>query len=312
MALIAGVDEAGRGPLAGPVVAAAVILPEEHTIEGLRDSKKLSPKKRESLFDIIREKAIAVGVGTVDSKTIDQINIRQATFKAMQMALGRLKQKPDKALVDGEALPSQIIPNEGIIKGDDLVDAIKAASIIAKVTRDRVMCQYDVIFPEYGFARHKGYGTRAHMDALAKWKATPIHRKTFSPVPDHWPSLNWYRKQRRIGWLGERLVALKYLAADYRIIDMNVNCSPFGEIDLVTEKDSELIFVEVKTISKEQLGAPEFKIDASKLSKLEKAIDVYIMRHDVKKDIRLDAVAVSLIRGIPRFKYFQGIEMDIF
>jgi len=310
--LIAGVDEAGRGPLAGPVVAAAVILPDEHTIEGLRDSKKLSPKKRELLFNVIREKAIAFGVGTVDPKTIDRINVRQATFKAMQMALGRLGQKPDKALVDGEALPNQIIPNEGIIKGDNLVDAIKAASIIAKVTRDRMMCQYDVIFPEYGFARHKGYGTQAHMDALAKWKATPIHRKTFSPVSDHWPSLNWYRKQRRIGWLGERLVALKFLASGHRILDMNVNCSPFGEIDLIVEKDSEIIFVEVKTISKEQLGAPELKIDTLKLSKLEKAIDAYLVQHDVGKDIRLDAVAVSLIRGKPRFKYFRAIEMDIF
>ena len=142
---IAGVDEAGRGPLAGPVVAAAVILDDNHGITGLRDSKKLSQKKRELLYDAIFEKAASIGIGKVDVKTIDRINIREATFKAMQIALGRLSIKPAKALIDGYALNNQVIPNEGVIGGDDLVDSIKAASIIAKVTRDRLMMELSLI-----------------------------------------------------------------------------------------------------------------------------------------------------------------------
>ena len=133
MEIIAGVDEVGRGPLAGPVVAAAVILPDNHTIVGLRDSKKLSKIKREKLFPIIQDQALGIGIGEVDVKTIDKINIREATFKAMQIALGKLPIRPTKALIDGHPLKSQIIPNEGIIGGDDLVDSIKAASIIAEI-----------------------------------------------------------------------------------------------------------------------------------------------------------------------------------
>jgi ribonuclease HII len=147
MALIAGVDEAGRGPLAGPVAAAAVILPEDHSIAGLNDSKKLSPKKREMLYDQIMNQALAVGIGTVDEKTIDHVNILNGTYKAMRMALGDLDVQPDHALIDGFPLPDQIIPNKGIIKGDEKIEVIQAASIIAKVTRDRIMDKYDVIFP---------------------------------------------------------------------------------------------------------------------------------------------------------------------
>ena len=147
MALIAGVDEAGRGPLAGPVVAAAVILDDNKPITGLADSKKLSTKKRAKLYQEIMQHA-EVGIGLIDVEEIDKNNILKATYKAMYKALGALKTKPDKALIDGYALPNQIIPNEGIIGGDDKIDSIGAASIIAKVTRDRIMEQYDVIFPE--------------------------------------------------------------------------------------------------------------------------------------------------------------------
>ena len=139
---VAGVDEVGRGPLAGPVVACAVVLPEKHDIEGLMDSKKLTKKKREKLFPIILAKAVGTGIGIVSVKKIDEINIREATFLAMERALGNLPMVPHSALIDGESLKSQIIPNKGIIKGDDKIDSIKAASIIAKVTRDRIMFQY--------------------------------------------------------------------------------------------------------------------------------------------------------------------------
>ena len=207
MALIAGVDEAGRGPLAGPVVAAAVILPEDHMIKGLRDSKKLSKSKRESLFPIIQEQAIGVGIGQVDVNTIDEINIREATLKAMQIALGNLPKRPDRALIDGHPLKNQIIPNEGIIGGDDLIDSIKAASIIAKVTRDKIMEDYGRIFPEYGFEKHNGYGTKVHINALDTHRATPIHRRSFKPVKYKMPTITWLSEQKLIKHFVEIILA---------------------------------------------------------------------------------------------------------
>ena len=309
MALTAGVDEAGRGPLAGPVAAAAVILPEDHSIAGLNDSKKLSPKKREMLYDQIMNQALAVGIGTVDEKTIDHVNILNGTYKAMHIALGDLDVQPDHALIDGFALPDQIIPNKGIIKGDEKIEVIQAASIIAKVTRDRIMDKYDVIFPEYGFFSNKGYGTLKHMDALTKWKATPIHRKSFKPVRDNFPTISWYRKHRQIGWIGEKLAALFLMKKCYEIKSMNEYCAPYGELDLIAEKNDEIVFVEVKTVSKEQLGSPELKIDAEKISKLEKAIDSYLMKNDITKDIRLDIITVFLRKGRPIINHYKGIDI---
>ena len=178
--LICGVDEAGRGPLAGPVCAAAVILPRDLEIEGLNDSKKLSDKRRRALFDIITEQAVAYGIAMVDEKTIDEINILQATFLAMRKAVEQLSQKPSLALVDGNREPDfGDIPVQTVIKGDSLSANIAAASILAKVTRDRFMEQQDAIYPQYGFAVHKGYGTQAHYAALRDFGACPIHRRTF-------------------------------------------------------------------------------------------------------------------------------------
>ena len=156
MKIIAGVDEAGRGALAGPVVASAVILPEEYDLDGLNDSKKVSPPKREVLFDKITSQAISIGVGIVPAIEIDRINILESTYKAMKMSLGKLNPVPEEALIDGFPLNTQIIPNRGIIKGDETIDVIKAASIIAKVTRDRIMVKYDQKYPLYGFKKHKG------------------------------------------------------------------------------------------------------------------------------------------------------------
>jgi len=249
--IIAGVDEAGRGPLAGPVVAAAVILSDDK-IEGLRDSKKLSAKKREILFEEINDKAVSVGIGIVGQKEIDKINVLAATQKAMQMALGRLKQKPTSALIDGYKLPNQVIPNRGIIKGDAKVESIMAASIIAKVTRDEIMLEYDKIFPEYGFAKHKGYGTKQHFEALYKFKATYIHRKSFKPVSFSLPTITWLQEKKRVGIVGEQLAACKLMSEGHKIISMNENCAPHGEIDIISEKNDLLIFTEVKTFSKEQ------------------------------------------------------------
>lgn len=178
---IAGIDEAGRGPLAGPVVAAAVILPEGCLIEGVNDSKKVSEKKREKLYDDIIENAIAWGVGIKDNNIIDDINILEATRLAMHEAVHNLQVKPDFIFIDAEKkVDTDNIPYLPIIKGDALSISIAAASIIAKVTRDRMMREYDKMYPEYGFEKHKGYGTKMHVEAIKANGLTPIHRKSFT------------------------------------------------------------------------------------------------------------------------------------
>ncbi len=310
MAIIAGVDEAGRGSLAGQVCAAAVILDPAAEIAGLADSKAISARKREKLFDEIMAKAIAVGIGWADHEEIDRINILQATYKAMQRALGSLPVKPSKALIDGYGLPSQIIPNKGVIDGDRTVDCIKAASIIAKVNRDRQMLLLERIFPEYGFARHKGYGTKQHLEVLDRLKATPIHRQSFRPVAERLPTINWLRNNRRVGWWGERLAALKLMNMGMRNIATNVNCSPHGELDVVAETDNEIIFIEVKTITRDQIGTPEQKIDRQKLEKLQHAVEYYLQQNEIDKDLRLDAMTVVLGKGRPIIKHYQGIELN--
>ena len=178
---IAGIDEAGRGPLAGPVVAASVILPKDCEILYLNDSKQLSAKRRDELFDEIKQKAIAYGIGIVSQGRIDDINILQATYEAMREAIGRMseKQNPDLLLVDAVHIPDVDIKQVGIVKGDAKSVSIAAASILAKVTRDRFMVEMDKLYPEYGFASHKGYGSKSHIEAIKKYGASPIHRQTF-------------------------------------------------------------------------------------------------------------------------------------
>lgn len=176
---ICGIDEVGRGPLAGPVVAGAVILPKDCDILYLNDSKQLSEKKREELYDVIMEKAVSTGLGFVSPERIDQINILQATYEAMREAIAKLSPQPDLLLNDAVTIPKVAIRQVPIIKGDAKSISIAAASIIAKVTRDRLMVQYDSVFPEYGFASNKGYGAVAHIEALRKYGPTSIHRRSF-------------------------------------------------------------------------------------------------------------------------------------
>ena len=180
--LVAGVDEAGRGPLAGPVVAAAVILDELKPISGLADSKKLTALRREKLFDEIRAKALCCSIAEASVEEIDRLNILQATLLAMRRAVEGLRLKPTMVLVDGNRLPVLEMRAEAIVKGDSLVPAISAASILAKVYRDRWCADYHQQYPQYGFAGHKGYGTAEHLSALREHGACPQHRKTFSPV----------------------------------------------------------------------------------------------------------------------------------
>lgn len=180
--LLAGVDEAGRGPLAGPVVAAAVILDERAPIKGLADSKQLTALRREKLYDEIRAKALCCSVAQASVEEIDQLNILQATMLAMRRAVLGLRLKPSKVLVDGNRLPSLDVLAEAIVSGDALVPSISAASILAKVTRDRLLCELHLQHPEYGFDRHKGYGTAQHMQALRMHGALAVHRRSFAPV----------------------------------------------------------------------------------------------------------------------------------
>ena len=182
---IAGVDEAGRGPLAGPVVSAAVILPENFNAPGINDSKKLTPRKRDTLYDQIQEGAIAVGVGIVDNLQIDDINILQAALLSMAQAAGELSPAPDFLLIDGTFTTPAKIEQKAIPKGDALSISIAAASIIAKVTRDRIMADYHDRYPAYGFNRHKGYPTKAHKEAIARFGVSPIHRLTFKGVKEY-------------------------------------------------------------------------------------------------------------------------------
>ncbi len=176
---VCGVDEAGRGPLAGPVCAAAVILPLDCSIPGLNDSKKLTEKKREALFPIICEKAVAWGIGWASAEEIDEINILQATFLAMKRAVEELAPQPGWALIDGNRMPPLAIPGETVVKGDAQCASIAAASILAKVSRDRLLREWDEAYPQYGFGKHKGYGTKAHYEAIQAYGLLPIHRRSF-------------------------------------------------------------------------------------------------------------------------------------
>ena len=310
MAIIAGVDEAGRGPLAGPVIAAAVILPNSYNLEGLDDSKKVTPKKRSQLFVEIQNQATAIGVGAVAAAEIDKTNILQATQQAMKMALGRLKPRPDQAVIDGYALPTQIIPNKGVIKGDQTVDVIKAASIIAKVTRDNMMEQYDIIFPVYGFKKHKGYGTREHMDKLQLNKACAIHRKSFKPVAAAMPTLSWLRKERRIGQWGEQVAAVYLIERGYKILAMNLCCTPYGEIDIIAMDEDEIVFIEVKTAYKTNPNILGEKITQNKLTRLSHAIQAYQQDTEQIDSFRIDSLSVFLKKNKQTIEHFKGIHLD--
>lgn len=182
--LLAGVDEAGRGPLMGPVVAAAVILDELNPIKGLADSKKLTPQRREALYDEIRAKALCCSIALATAEEIDRLNILQATMLAMRRAVESLRLKPNKVLVDGNRLPTLAILSEAVIGGDAIVPAISAASILAKVYRDRWCAEFHLEYPQYGFAAHKGYGTAEHLAALRAHGACPQHRRSFAPVAE--------------------------------------------------------------------------------------------------------------------------------
>jgi len=245
MKIICGVDEAGRGPLAGPVVAAAVILPEEHQISGLNDSKKLTEKNRVKLYKEISDLA-QISIGIVSHRIIDKNNILNATYLAMEKAILGLKTKPDLSLIDGYGLPNDNIKNEGIIRGDSKVESISAASIIAKVTRDILMQKINPIFPEFKFAKHKGYGTKYHIEILKKLKATPIHRKSFAPVKKNLPTKKVLKNKKKLTQLSIQLASLDYIRRGYEIKNIEWNSDEFGRINIIVKKNNHFKIVDIR------------------------------------------------------------------
>ena len=222
--LVAGIDEAGRGPLAGPVVAASVIFKESTYVEGVNDSKKLSKKRRDLLYDKIIDKALHIGVGIVNPNQVDDLNILNATKKAMEMSILDLGVYPDIILVDGNQIDFSNYNQESIIKGDSKSFSIASASIIAKVTRDRIMDSYAKIMPEYGFESHKGYGTKKHFEAIFKYKSSIIHRKSFNPVDKHLPSFNYYIENNAVNRLVMQIAGNNLIQNNHIIIDVDCNC----------------------------------------------------------------------------------------
>jgi len=303
---IAGIDEAGRGPLAGPVVSSAVILPHGIELPEVKDSKKISEKKRERLYDEINDAALAVGVGIVHEEEIDEKNILQGTYQAMRQSIGQLSVKPDILLVDGNKADIKHYEQESIIDGDQKSLSIAAASIIAKVTRDRMMRQYDIVFPQYGFAKHKGYGTKQHMEAIISRKASPIHRKSFNPVSNHLPSFAYYKRNHLIGKLGEQLVACQMIRNGHEIMETNYNVPKVGEIDIISQEKDILVFTDVKTqTAGTEWGDCRSQVDEKKSDRVMNAVQHYMDENELDFDFRFDIGKVVLGKGKPEIRILE-------
>lgn len=301
--LVAGIDEVGRGPLAGPVVAAAVILPKECKIEGVNDSKKLSAKKREELYDIILEKAVSYGIGVVSNERIDEINILQATYEAMREALSQLKPKADYILADAVTIPMVSTPQRGIVKGDAKSMSIGAASIVAKVYRDRMMEAYEEVYPGYGFASNKGYGAAEHIEGIRKQGITPIHRKTF--VKNFLPQDGDTAADK--GHRGEVLAAKQMEKMGYEILERNFHALK-GEIDIIAKKDNVIVFTEVKYRKNEKMGTPAEAVNHWKQQHIIRAAKAYIAQKclmEMGYDFRFDVAEVLTSDGKTYFRYTE-------
>ena len=285
MKIICGVDEAGRGPLAGPVVAAAVILPEEHQISGLNDSKKLTEKNRVKLYKEISDLA-QISIGIVSHRIIDKNNILNATYLAMEKAILGLKTKPDLSLIDGYGLPNDNIKNEGIIRGDSKVESISAASIIAKVTRDILMQKINPIFPEFKFAKHKGYGTKYHIEILKKLKATPIHRKSFAPVKNNLPTKKVFKNKKKLTQLSIQLASLDYIRRGYEIKNIEWNSDEFGRINIIVKKNNHFKIVDIRVKN----GFPS----SDELREVLLSSKKTILNQNLDENILIDVANISL------------------
>ncbi len=283
---VAGCDEAGRGPLCGPVVSAVVIMPPESRIPRVNDSKKLTEKTREELYARITAEAVAWSVGAVDNETVDKINILQATKQSVRQALADITLKPDMLLTDALYIGGISIPQKSFIKGDANLYCIAAASIIAKVTRDRLMYEYDRQYPQYGFAANKGYGTEEHMQALKKYGPTPIHRRTFiHGITEHTHAF--------VGRSGEKAAAEYLRGKGYEIITANFKRAD-GEIDIIAAKDGITVFAEVKARGDSSFGKPEECVNIEKQRRIVKTANRYMLEHGLFSGVRFDIVAVDI------------------
>ncbi len=303
--LIAGVDEAGRGPLAGPVVAAAVVMEPGNLPAGVRDSKTLSEKTRERLAQEIQVRAKAVGIGVVHEQEIDRTNILTATLKAMRQAVDNLDVAPQEVLIDGRHLiPELSLRQRAIVDGDASEPLIAAASIIAKVTRDAMLKSYDRLFPEYGFAAHKGYGTRAHLAALKEHGRCPIHRRSFKPVSSI-PNLHYQRPttQQDRGRMGEIFAAMHFIRQGYHLLHRGYHAGRDGEIDLIVERDDTVVFVEVK--SGLNLTELSWRVDPRKQHQLVKLANRWLETHArPDRNYRFDLVLVDFSPRKPDLHHY--------
>ena len=285
---IVGIDEAGRGPLAGPVVAASVILKPYEIIEGVKDSKKLSSKKRRDLFNQIYEKALSVGVGIVDEDIIDEINILKATFLAMKKSLGNLNLKPDKVLIDGPYSDITIYPTDYIVNGDNISQSIAAASIIAKVTRDEIMYEYDKIFPDYKFINHKGYGTKYHIEQLELKKSTPIHRRSFKIVKNNMPNYDFYlNKKNGFKNLAHQIVGVKYIKKHFAIVEQNIDISGNNINYCFIDSNNNYKFVMILDNSSKDIIKEDIK----------NLLQDYLNQNNIENNYTIDVISLKFIKG---------------
>ncbi|MDR0434875.1 MAG: ribonuclease HII [Gracilibacteraceae bacterium] len=297
-AAVAGVDEAGRGPLAGPVVAAACVLPPDYDLSGLNDSKKLSAARRERLNGEIRANAAAWAIGRAEAAEIDAINILQATKLAMTRALAALSPPPDFVLLDGRDRLTLTVPQRALIGGDGICASIAAASILAKVERDGYMAELHRLYPRYGFDRHKGYGVKAHLQALAAYGPCREHRRSFAPVRRAAAGTLLAgaaaNESKTLGELGEIMAADYLRAAGLSILERNYRTRG-GEIDIIAQDGETLAFIEVKTRLSGRSGRAAENLTLSKLKKMELAALFYLKARKYKEwpSMRFDAVTVE-------------------
>lgn len=296
--LVAGMDEVGRGPLAGPVVAAVVILPKNCKIFGIDDSKKLSEKKRIALNKEIRQKAVAFGVGVVDAKRIDEINILQATYEAMREALNQMNVTPDYLLVDAVRVPQVSIPQQPIIHGDAMSISIGAASILAKVYRDEMMQQYHEQYPDYDFHKNKGYGSSAHIASIQMKGICSIHRETFTK---NFISNTTSAKGR----LGEVLTAQELKKMGCKILEKNYRHG-IGEIDIIALWEDTILFIEVKYRTSLTHGTPAEAVHIKKQKRIIQTAKAYMAQHGAGRNGRFDVAEVLEQNGKRFFRYTKN------
>ena len=295
---VAGIDEAGRGPLAGPVVAASVIFKPNEEIKGIKDSKKLTDKKRKKLYSIIYQKAIAIGIGIVHENKIDEINILKATFLAMNKAIGTLDQNPEQVLVDGPCSNVKLYPVEHVVNGDNISQSIAAASIIAKVTRDNMMVEYDKIFPEYGFAKHKGYGTKYHMEQINLIKSSPIHRKSFKIINKNLPDYKFFEsRESAFPILGNQIVASEYIKKGYVIIDDKIECNnSFIDYCFLNQEKTKLLFIKTFSIYN-NIKSTIDKKTLLKNNKYISCINEYIEKNNCTKKYTFNVISITFLKS---------------